>query len=75
MPLVRRVIKYSGMDFEKAVQLPCDMFLLMAKNQYIEELNSTEEGREYLQKCKRLSTAEIDLEGLNEIKKEVDKHG
>ena len=62
LPTVRRVIHYSGLNYFQAMQLPADLFLLMAKNDFVEELNQSEEGREYLAKCKRLATTDIDIE-------------
>lgn len=73
MPTIRRVIKYSGLNYHQAIQLPCDLFLLMAKNDYIDELNQSEEGRQYLDKCRRLNTTEIDLEGVKEIKNQLEE--
>ena len=60
MPAIKRVIDYSGMDYKHVLELPYDVFLLMVKNSVIDELESTEEGREYLQKCKRLNTTGVD---------------
>ena len=34
--------------------------MMMVKNHYIDELNSTEEGQEFLEKCNRLNTTSID---------------
>lgn len=60
MPSIRRVIEYSGMSYREVLELPTDIFLIMVKNHYIDELNSTQEGRDYLEKCKRLNTTEPD---------------
>ena len=75
LPVVRRVIRYSGLNYFQAMQLPCDLFLAMAKNDYVDELNQSEEGREYLERCKRLNTTDIDLEGLKDFEKEVNANG
>lgn len=56
------------MGFNDVLDLPCDMFLLMVKNHYINELNSTEEGQEYLKKCERLEMTEADRPGLERLK-------
>ena len=71
LPVVRRVIHYSGLNYHQAMQLPCDLFLAMAKNDYVDELNQSEEGREYLEKCKRLNTTDIDMEGLDDFKEVI----
>lgn len=44
--------------------MDADVFLLMAKNHYVDELQQTEDGREYLEKCKRLRITEIDEQAL-----------
>ena len=67
LPSIHRVIEYSGLNYHQALALPCDVFLLMVRNHYIDELNSTEAGREYLEKCERLNTTEIDIRGIIEF--------
>ena len=70
---VRRVIHYSGLNYLQVMQLPADLFLLMAKNDFVDELNQSEEGREYLAKCKRLATTDIDIKGVRDIKNQLEK--
>lgn len=65
MPMIHKVCLYSGLGFYDVLNLPTDTFLLMLKESVLEELNSTAQGREYLKKCKRLSTTEIDIDALN----------
>ncbi|HFK8300931.1 TPA: hypothetical protein ACG0NK_001114 [Clostridium perfringens] len=68
------VADYCNTDINSAFQLPCDEFQLAFKNAYIDKLESTEEGKEYLEKCKRLKTTKIDLDKLektHEIKSKV----
>ena len=67
MPSINRAIEYSGLTYNEVLQLPCDVFLLMVRNHYIDELNSTQEGRDYIEKCKRLNTTEIDIQGIREF--------
>lgn len=69
MPSIRRVIEYSGLTFHQVLQLPADMFLLMLKNHIVDELNSTQEGRDYIEKCKRLNTTEPDRKTVKEFTK------
>lgn len=38
--------------------------MMMVKNHYIDELNATKEGQEYLEKCNRLNTTSIDKEAI-----------
>ena len=61
---IRRVMQYGNLSYEQALNLPTDVFLLMAKNHYVDELQQTEAGREYLEKCKRLRITEIDEQAL-----------
>ena len=61
---IRRVMQYGNLSYEQALDLPTDVFLLMAKNHYVDELQQTETGREYLEKCKRLRITEIDEQAL-----------
>lgn len=49
------------------------MFQLYLKNSIVDELSRTKEGREYLDKCKRLATTEIDLAAVLELKDELEK--
>ena len=66
MPSINRVIEYSGLDYNRVLKLPCDVFQLMLKNSIVKELNETEEGREYLSKCERLNTTTMDIKALRE---------
>ena len=65
MPNIHRVIEYSGLNYYQVLELPADLFQLMLKNSIIDELNKTEQGREYLAKCKRLSITEMDIDALH----------
>lgn len=67
LPNIHRVITYSGLNYHEVLELPCDVFMAMLRDCVIEELNSTDEGREYLQKCKRLNSTEIDVDGLHDF--------
>ena len=58
--MIRRVIRYSGLDYYAALELDCDVFLLMNKNAIVEELQQSEAGRAYLEKCERLQVTEPD---------------
>lgn len=71
MPNIRKVIVYSGLSFHEVMQLPCDLFQLMLKNAILDELNTTEKGREYLKTCARLAMTEIDYDGVMSLRKEV----
>ena len=65
MDSIRQVILYSRLSYNEVLQLPTDTFLLMRKNYYIEKLNQTEEGRKYLDDCRRMEITEPDYEALH----------
>lgn len=76
MPDIRRVIQYSGLDYERVLELPADVFKLMLKNHIIDELNATEEGRQYLEDCERLQKTSPDEKAiLQEIQKQSVRRG
>ena len=62
--MIKQVATYANIDFFSALELPTDLFLLMRKNATLEELQSTQEGRDYLDKCKRLNTTTVDKKAL-----------
>lgn len=67
MPSIRRVIQYSGLNYYEVLELPCDTFMLMNKNSIMDTLNSSEKGREYLNKVKRLNTTDTDIDELRKF--------
>jgi hypothetical protein len=67
MPTIRRAMTYSNLTYYEALELPVDTFLLMVKNSVIEELNSTPEGRKYLEDCRRMEVTKPDLAKLNSV--------
>ena len=75
MPSIHRVIEYSGLSYYDALELPCDVFALMFKHSIIDEYNKTPEGREYLEKCKRLQQTEIDVSAFRKMKAKNGKGG
>jgi len=60
MPNIKRVMDYSRLNYFEVLELPVDTYLMMLKNSVIDELNSSEEGREYLEKCERMKITSID---------------
>lgn len=68
MPAIHRVSQYSGLNYHEVLDLDCDIYLLMLKNSIVSELEKTEEGREYLEKCNRLQQTEPDIQALREFK-------
>lgn len=68
MSSIKDVIDYSGLDYERVLDLPADVFLLMRKNKIIGDLEKTEEGRKYLEDCKRFKVTECDNEALKKLR-------
>lgn len=64
MPSIKQVMDYGRLTYYEALELPCDVFKLMLKNAIVDKLKETEEGREYLKKCERLSVTTPDIAGL-----------
>jgi len=63
---IKRVMDYGNLSYYQALELPCDIFQLMVKNQYINELQQSKEGREYLEECKMYNTTTPDIDGLKQ---------
>lgn len=68
MDNIKLVMDYGNLNYFQALELPCDLFLYLVKKATIEKLESTEEGREYLEKCERMQQTSIDLKGLQKYK-------
>jgi hypothetical protein len=47
----RLVYEYSGIDFKKQEEINLVEFLAIARDAYVSQLNKTEEGQEYLNRC------------------------
>ena len=79
MPSIHRVVTYSGLNYYQVLDLPVDVFMLMVKDSMVEDLMKTEEGRKYLDDCKRLNQTEIDVSAFRKMKagngKGGTKHG
>ena len=75
MPSIHRVIKYSGLNYHEVLNLPCDTFMLMNKNAVMDALNSSQQGRDYLKKVKRLHTTDTDIEELYKFQEGMKHNG
>lgn len=56
------------MSILEALELPVDLFALCVKNWTINELMQSEEGRKYLDDCKRLRQTKMDFDALNQLR-------
>lgn len=63
----RLVAAYTGLDFFQVEQLDYGLYLLWLRDAYIHSLNSTQEGREYLDNAWRLEQTEPDRPKLRKI--------
>ena len=59
------------MNIREALELPVDLFALCVKNQTIHILMQSEEGRKYLDDCKRFRVTTMDIEGLNRLRAQL----
>lgn len=72
MKNVAYLIKNSGMGYREVIELPYQVFLSLLKQFMIFELESSEEGREYLQQCKILNTKDADLTRIRKLKNKLE---
>lgn len=70
MPAIARVMRYGGLSYHEALHFPTDAFLLLKKCSVLEEYMSTQEGREYLDKCKRLKQTEPDMDAVHKFQQQ-----
>ena len=68
MPSIKEVMDYARLSYNEVLDLPCDLFLLMKKHAFLDRMNATEEGRQYLRDCERLKQTEPDYEKLKTLK-------
>ena len=73
IPVVLAVAEKSGNSFDEALEMPVDMFLFIYKASVLERLQSTEEGRQYLEKCDRLNNTELDKTAFRDIMRKAVK--
>lgn len=71
MKNVAYLIKESGMGYKEVMELPYQIFLSLLKQFRVLDLESTEEGREYLEQCRVLRTKEADLTAFRNLKEKL----
>ena len=62
----RLVAEYSGLNFHQVGQLDYGTYLLWLRDAYIAGLNSTEDGRKYLDDCWRMEQTAPDRAKLRD---------
>lgn len=60
------VSKYSGLDFNSLTELDCFTFRCLLRDSIIYEMEQTEEGRDYLEKCWTMKQTKPDYSKLKE---------
>lgn len=68
---LKMVSDYSGLDFEKAINLDCLTFKILLKDAIIDSLSKTENGRTYLEDCYILRQTKPDRKALRQQFKEI----
>ena len=63
---IKIVCDYTGLNFNEAVELDCFTFKTVFKDAFIDKLQQTEQGREYLENCWIITQTEPDREKLRE---------
>lgn len=63
---IKMVCDYTGLNFNEAVELDCFTFKTVFKDAFIDKLQQTEQGREYLENCWIITQTEPDREKLRE---------
>lgn len=66
----RLVAEYTGLDFHQIGQLDYGSYLLYLRDAYITRLNSTEEGRQFLDDCWRMRQEKPDRGKLRKFTSE-----
>lgn len=65
---IKRISMYTGMDFEKVLDLPLGAYLLYRKESWIDSLNKTDAGREILKNLWRLTQTTADETAVKTFK-------
>ncbi len=60
------VAAYTGLNFKQIDELEFDEYLFYVREAYIYNLNQTEDGREYLENCWRMTQTKPDRSQLRE---------
>lgn len=57
---------YTGLNFKQIQKMDLDEYLFYMREAYISELQQTEEGREYLYNCYRITQTKPEREKIRE---------
>ncbi|MDB1935274.1 hypothetical protein PMY12_18530 [Clostridium tertium] len=64
---LRRISKYTGLNFDEVLNLPYSLYLLYRKDSWIDSWRKTEEGREFLKALWRLKQTKADTKKIREF--------
>lgn len=64
---IKRISRYSGLNFNEVLDLPYSLYLLFRKDSWIDSLNRTEEGKEFLKTLWRLQQTKADTNKIREF--------
>jgi hypothetical protein len=67
MPSIIGVMQFTGMNYDDVLSLPTDSFLLFYKHYFVNKMNETNEGRQYLADCERYKITEPDYHALRQF--------
>lgn len=73
MPALLKVARATNLSLNEVLEMKHDVFLASLKCEVIRELNETEEGRKYLEDCKRLNTTSLDKNAFRRVKAKLSK--
>lgn len=71
--LEKLVIDYTGLNLLQIQEMQIDDFLFIARESFINEMNATEDGREYLENCWRLAQTKPDREAIRSHFKKIER--
>lgn len=63
---IKLVCDYTGLNFNEAVELDCFTFKTVFRDAFIDKLQQSEQGREYLENCWIINQTEPDREKLRQ---------
>ncbi|MGL4730325.1 MAG: hypothetical protein ACRCW0_01920 [Clostridium sp.] len=64
---LRRISKYTMLNFNEVLELPYSMYLLYRKESWIDSWNQTEEGKEFLKTLWRLQQTKADIKAIRQF--------
>jgi hypothetical protein len=67
---LRRISKYTGLNFKEVENLPLSDYLLYSHDSWIDSWNYSKEGREFLKTLWRLKQTEADEKAIKEFRRE-----